>query len=130
MLGIILVITGDLSSLADTTVMLLLVAFTAVNISCLVLRREEVDHEHFRAPTIAPILAAIISVVLIIDNEAEVFIRAGILLAIGVVLWLVSYASGHRTGEHAPSSADSNDGERQRRPAFHPAPSLHGATRR
>ena len=39
--------------------MLLLVAFTAVNISVLVLRREEVDHQHFRAPTFAPILAAI-----------------------------------------------------------------------
>jgi len=99
-LGIILVATGDLSSLADTTVMLLLVAFTAVNISVLVLRREEVDHDHFRAPMIAPILAAIFSVVLIVDNEAEVFARAGILLAIGVGLWFLSYASGHRTGEH------------------------------
>lgn len=99
-LGIILVSTGDLGDLADTTVMLLLVAFTAVNISVLVLRREEVEHEHFRAPTIAPILAAIACVVLIVDNEAEVFLRAGILLAIGVVLWLAAYAGGHRTGEH------------------------------
>lgn len=100
-LGIILVSTGDLGDLADTTVMLLLVAFTAVNISVLVLRREEVDHPHFRAPTFAPILAAITCVVLIVDNEAEVFLRAGILLAIGVILWIAAYAGGHRTGEHA-----------------------------
>ncbi len=64
----------------------------------------QVAHEHFRAPTIAPILAAIASVVLIIDNEGEVFLRAGLLLALGVVLWLVAYASGHRTGEHPVTS--------------------------
>jgi len=80
--------------------MLLLIAFTAVNISVLVLRRDEVDHDHFRAPVIAPILAAIASVVLIVDNEAEVFIRAGLLLLLGVVLWAAAYAGGHRTGEH------------------------------
>ena len=103
-LGLILVSTGDLGDLADTTVLLLLIAFTAVNISVLVLRRDEVNDEHFRAPTIAPILAAIASVVLIIDNEGEVFLRAGLLLALGVVLWLVAYASGHRTGEHPVTS--------------------------
>ena len=81
-------------------VLLLLVAFTMVNISVLVLRRESVDHEHFRAPTIAPILAAIASVVLIVDNEAETFARAGLLLLLGVVLWIAAYAGGHRTGEH------------------------------
>jgi len=99
-LGLILVSTGDLGDLADTTVLLLLVAFTAVNISVLVLRREDVEHEHFRAPTIAPILAAIASVVLIVDNEGETFIRAGLLLLLGVVLWIAAYAGGHRTGEH------------------------------
>ena len=92
----ILVSTGDLSELADTTVLLLLVAFTMVNVSVLVLRREQVDHDHFRAPTIAPILAAIASVVLIIDNDGETFVRAGLLLLLGVILWIGAYASGHR----------------------------------
>lgn len=54
LLGLILVSTGDLASLADTTVMLLLIAFTAVNISVLVLRRDPVDHDHFTAPVFAP----------------------------------------------------------------------------
>ena len=95
-LGLILVSTGDLSELADTTVLLLLVAFTMVNVSVLVLRREQVDHDHFRAPTIVPILAAIASVVLIIDNDGETFVRAGLLLLLGVILWIGAYASGHR----------------------------------
>ena len=64
----------------------------------LVLRRDEVDHDHFRAPTIAPVLGAIVCVVLIVDNEAEIFLRAGLLLLLGAVLWLLAYAGGHRAG--------------------------------
>ena len=60
-LGLILVSTGDLGDLADTTVLLLLVAFTMVNISVLVLRKDKVDHDHFHAPVIAPVLAGIAS---------------------------------------------------------------------
>ena len=99
-LGLILVSTGDLADLADTTVLLLLCAFTIVNIAVLVLRRDGVGHEHFRAPTFAPILGAIVCVVLIVDNEAETFLRAGLLLLLGAVLWAGAYAGGHRTGEH------------------------------
>ncbi len=96
-LGLILVSTGDLASLADTTVLLLLCAFTVVNISVLVLRRDDVGHEHFRAPTIAPIAGALVCVVLIVDNDAETFLRAGLLLILGVVLWAAAYLGGHRT---------------------------------
>lgn len=100
LLGLILVSTGDLASLADTTVLLLLLAFTAVNVSVLVLRKDEVPHDHFRAPAIAPIVGIAASIYLIADNESEVFLRAAALLGLGVVLWIVAYASGHRTREH------------------------------
>ncbi len=100
-LGLILVSTGDLAALADTTVLLLLCAFTVVNISVLVLRRDEVDRSHFHAPTIAPILGALVCVVLIVDNEAETFLRAGLLLILGAVLWAGAYAGGHRSDERA-----------------------------
>ena len=43
---------GDaLSTLASTTVVLLLLVFITVNVSVLVLRRERVDHDHFKAPS-------------------------------------------------------------------------------
>jgi basic amino acid/polyamine antiporter, APA family len=87
---VILIITGDLGVLADTTVMLLLIAFTMVNISVLVLRRDSVDHEHFKAPTIAPVLGAVICLYLITQNEADIYLRAGILLAIGLVFWVIN----------------------------------------
>ena len=104
-IGLILVSTGDLETLADTTVLLLLCAFTIVNIAVLVLRRDEVDHDHFRAPTIAPILGAIVCVVLIVDNEGEIFLRAGLLLLLGAVLWVLAYAGGHRSsGDGEPTA--------------------------
>ena len=60
-IAVVLISTGDLSSLADTTVLLLLFVFTIVNIAVLVLRREDVEHEHFRAPSVFPVLGAIVS---------------------------------------------------------------------
>jgi basic amino acid/polyamine antiporter, APA family len=50
-LAAVLVVIGDLETLADTTVLLLLFAFVAVPASVLVLRRTPVDHEHFTAWT-------------------------------------------------------------------------------
>jgi amino acid transporter len=91
-IAIVLITTGDLSSLADTTVVLLLTVFTIVNIAVLVLRREQVDHEHFRAPSVFPVLGALVSVALLVDtalDDATVFLRAAILLAVGAGLWLL-----------------------------------------
>ena len=53
-LAAVLVVVGDLDTLADTTVLLLLFVFVCVNTAVLVLRRDKVDHEHFRAPGIVP----------------------------------------------------------------------------
>jgi basic amino acid/polyamine antiporter, APA family len=83
----VLIVTGDLGVLADTTVMLLLIVFAMVNISVLVLRRDRVEHDHFRAPSALPALGAVISLALITQNEQAIFVRAGILLAIGLVFW-------------------------------------------
>ena len=44
----VLVCLGDLETLADTTVLLLLFVFIGVNVSLLVLRRTPAEHEHFR----------------------------------------------------------------------------------
>jgi basic amino acid/polyamine antiporter, APA family len=91
----VLVILGDLETLADTTVLLLLFAFIAVHISCLVLRREPVDHEHFRAWTGFPILGALCCAGLILDklvDETITFAYAGGLMAFGLVLWLIARA--------------------------------------
>ena len=50
---------GEVPALGGTTALLLLCVFTVVNIAVLVLRKDTVAHEHFRTPTILPVLGAI-----------------------------------------------------------------------
>lgn len=91
----VLVVVGDLETLADTTVLLLLFIFVAVHVSVLVLRRTPVEHEHFRAWTGFPVLGALCCIALIADTLVEdtiTFAYAGGLLAFGLVLWLIARA--------------------------------------
>ena len=68
----ILVSTGDLSTLADMTVLLLLTVFALVNVSVLVLRRDDVGHDHYRAPTLLPVIGAGISIAVMFTKDADV----------------------------------------------------------
>lgn len=57
------------------------------------LRRERVGHRHFHAPSVFPILGALVSVALILDtalDDLSTFLRAALLLAVGAVLWAVN----------------------------------------
>lgn len=92
-IAMILISTGDLDTLADTTVVLLLSVFTVVNVAVLVLRREQVEHDHFRAPSVLPVIGSVVAIGLLVDtalDDAAVFLRAAILLGVGVVLWVVN----------------------------------------
>lgn len=91
-IAMVLIVSGDLSSLADTTVLLLLLVFSAVNVAVLVLRRDPVDHTHFRAPTAIPVIGAFVSMALMTTKEAETLARAGVLLLVGTALWAVNWA--------------------------------------
>jgi hypothetical protein len=46
-------------ALGGTTALLLLCVFAVVNVAVLVLRKDRVGHDHFRTPTILPVLGAI-----------------------------------------------------------------------
>ena len=87
----VLIASGDLSSLADTTVLLLLMVFTAVNIAVLVLRRDQVEKAHFRTPTVIPVIGAVVSAALMTTKDAETFARAGALLVVGIGLWALNW---------------------------------------
>ncbi|UPK77031.1 APC family permease [Nocardioidaceae bacterium SCSIO 66511] len=82
------------SVLGGTTALLLLGVFTVVNIAVLVLRRDSVDGYHFRAPTVLPIigtLACAFFVTPYTDRDGEQYEVAGLLLAVGVVLWAITW---------------------------------------
>ena len=92
-----LILEADLEKLADTTVALLVIVFAVVNATVLYLRRDRVDHEHFRIPSVFPVLGVGVSITLLTQIEAETFARAGILVGIGVALWLVNELLLRRT---------------------------------
>ncbi|GGQ12991.1 APC family permease [Streptomyces mutabilis] len=106
LLAVGLVSTGEIAGLGDTTAFLLLCVFAVVNIAVLVLRRDRVEHKHFRTPTVLPVLGAITSLILaspLSDRPADVYIRAGVLLAIGIALWVLNKAVMKARGEtHTP----------------------------
>ncbi|HEU5302795.1 MAG TPA: APC family permease [Acidimicrobiia bacterium] len=92
--------TGDLRELADTTVTLLLAVFAMVNVTVLVARRRiprrdgrRVD-DPFRVATFVPVLGAGACTGLLVYTLAEggtgLFVRLGLMLAGGVVLWAVA----------------------------------------
>ncbi|MBO3089403.1 APC family permease [Cellulomonas dongxiuzhuiae] len=93
LVAILLAVTGELVDLASTVVLLLLFVFLSTNIAVLVLRRDQVEHDHFRAPTFVPVLAVISCLVLLTRQEPQHWALAGVLLAVGVVLHLLTRKS-------------------------------------
>jgi amino acid transporter len=89
--AIVLVISADITLLGGTTALLLLAVFTIVNVAVLVLRRRDpVDRPHFRAPGWAPYVGIVLCGFLatpLSGRPLQQFVVAGILLAVGVVLW-------------------------------------------
>ena len=105
-LALALCAVGDLESLADTTVLLLLGVFVSVNIAVLILRRDRVEHAHWHAPTVLPVLGAVACLGLIVQkafDDAIVFAYAGGLIALGVVLCLISRAMAGPARELDPA---------------------------
>jgi amino acid transporter len=100
-LSILLILTtGDLEGLSDTTVLLLTSVFLLVNIAVLVLRRDRVGHSHFKAPTVLPLIGAAVGLVFLlpIDRTAEIYRTAAYLLLGGLALWAVNFLVTRRTG--------------------------------
>jgi basic amino acid/polyamine antiporter, APA family len=89
-----LTITGDLATLANTVVLLLLLVFLSTNTAVLVLRRDRIAEDHFRTPTAIPVLAIGSCLLLLSQQEAGTWLYAAILLAVGAVLHLLSQRAG------------------------------------
>ncbi|SDD28536.1 Amino acid transporter [Actinokineospora iranica] len=92
-IAMVLVALVDINALGGTTSLLLLIVFTVVNVAVLVLRKEKVEHKHFRAPTALPLIGAIACAYLaspLSGRPAREYGIAAILLGVGVLLWGVN----------------------------------------
>ncbi len=113
----LIIVVGRVSQLGGTTALLLLAVFTVVNICCLILRRDPVEHKHFVAPTVIPIIAAVCCGYLVgpwTGRDPTQYKIAGVLLAIGVVLWAITWFINRafyarRTYLKDPAHLDSDD---------------------
>jgi amino acid transporter len=94
--AMLLTLVGDLSTLAETVVLLLLFVFISTNVAVLVLRRDTVAHKHFRVWTAVPVLGVGSCVVLLTQQSGTVWLFAGILLVVGAVLYLVARVATRR----------------------------------
>lgn len=99
--AMVLTATGSIATLAETVVLLLLIVFLSTNIAVLVLRRERVEHAHFRAWTVLPVLAVLSCLVLLTQQSAEVWLRGGIIVAVGVVLYAITRVVRRRKAPEA-----------------------------
>lgn len=107
-LGLIFYVRQDPESdivvnLASVTSLLLLAVFAVVNVACVVLRGRRHDHvkTFFTSPGPLPYLGAFLCLFLVgpwVDRDALIYKIAGVLMLIGVVLWLLTYVINRVTG--------------------------------
>lgn len=91
---------GDVTTLADTTVLLLVLVFISANISVLVLKKDEVSHDYFRTPSIVSVLALIASIALLTQQSLQTWLISAGYVVVGTVLFLVARA--HRGRQEDP----------------------------
>jgi APA family basic amino acid/polyamine antiporter len=81
--------------LGGTTSLLLLAVFSVVNATVLVLRRDTVEHKHFHAGRILPVIGTVTCLYLVLPwtsgRDIAQYQIAGVLLLIGVLLWGVTW---------------------------------------
>ena len=99
--------------LGGTTSLLLLAVFAVVNSVVLVLRRDRVEHKHFNAGPVLPVVGALACAYLVLPwssgRPVEQYEIAGVLLAVGVLLWAITWAVRRITGSTPKISDDAED---------------------
>lgn len=96
--AMLLTLIGDLATLAETVVLLLLFVFLSANISVLVLRRDKVEHDHFRVWTFVPYLGIASCILLLTQQRAIVWLFGAGLLLVGVGLFAAAQWARRRSG--------------------------------
>ncbi|MBM9462629.1 APC family permease [Aeromicrobium sp. YIM 150415] len=100
------------SVLGGTTSLLLLAVFGVVNAAVLVLRRDRVDHGHFRTWTPVALLGVVSCLYLVTPlsgRPAAEYEVAAILLALGLVLSIPMYIASRRRGQQLTAVEESEE---------------------
>ncbi|MBD1933559.1 MULTISPECIES: APC family permease [Cyanophyceae] len=95
-LVIFLALSGTLQFLAGTTATLILAMFSLVNLSLLVIKRQEPRTTGFQVPSVIPALALISNLVLIAFASRESHILALVFTGLGILIILIRNALSRR----------------------------------
>ncbi|RDS64553.1 APC family permease [Streptomyces sp. M7] len=106
LLAMLLALTGSVATLASTLVLLLLIVFFMVNTAVLVLRRDEGEADHFRAPTVLPVLGLASCVLLATQIEGAVWLRGLAIVGVGVLLAALTTLRRKKDGAAPETTAD------------------------
>ncbi|MBU8831576.1 APC family permease [Mycolicibacterium goodii] len=102
--------SSAIAVLGGTTSLLLLAVFAMVNVAVLVLRRDVREKgAHFKTPTILPVVGFIASAYLVLPfsgRPVQQYILAGILIAIGIVLFGITTIINRRLGLRSTGTID------------------------
>lgn len=101
LVAMLLTLVGDVSTLAETVVLLLLFVFISTNVAVLVLRRDPVEHDHFRVWTFVPVLGVASCILLLTQQSPQVWLFGAILLAVGAVLYFAARFTRNRQAASA-----------------------------
>jgi basic amino acid/polyamine antiporter, APA family len=96
---------GDVGTLAETTVLLLLLVFLSANVSVLVLKKDTVEHAHFNVPRIVPVLAIIAAVALLSQQTGIVWLGSLGYIVIGTVLFFIARLTRKKEPAGSPPAA-------------------------
>ena len=97
---------GDLSTLAETVVLLLLLVFVSTNVAVLALRRDHVEHPHLPGLDGGARPGVASCVLLLTQQRGTVWLFAGILLGVGAVLYVGARTVGRRGRRSDASDPD------------------------
>lgn len=101
----VLAVLGDLTFLASTTSVLILVVFCATNISLFVIKRRNEKWDGFSVPAVIPILALIANVILISFAKKESLLTAAVIAIVGLGLYLFFSRTSRRSDfGHTPAA--------------------------
>jgi amino acid transporter len=98
-LVVALLVTADVERLASVTVLFLIAVYALVCVCALKLRKERVDHEHYRAPTAVLYAGLVANLGLLVNTvltDPGALVTCGIMLAIGLALYLVNHVAVKR----------------------------------
>lgn len=93
---LLLVFTGSLKVLAQTTSFLILIVFLLVHLSLLKLRWQRHPHEGIQFPSLIPFCGILLCAVLLANFGWDAVARSGILLGLGFLVWALQRYSQAR----------------------------------